>query len=26
LRRIVAGANVVSLGTADEVAKFLEAA
>src|SRR5207237_321246 len=26
LRRIVAGATVVSLGTADEVAKFLEAA
>jgi malonyl CoA-acyl carrier protein transacylase len=26
LRRIVPGANVTSLGTADEVSKFLEAA
>ena len=26
VKRIVAGANVVSLGTADEVEKFLEAA
>jgi len=26
LKRIVPGANVVSLGTADEVAKFMEAA